>query len=286
MAGVQRSDASEPLETTTHGVLVERLQGASAGASRDAVAREEPLELQLGGASLAVVMRTPGHDEELALGFLVTERVVAASADVVSVRHCREARSPEALGNVVRVVLADHVEVDLEALRRNLYASSSCGICGKATIENALASAPPLDDPARFPAGFFYDLPERLAARQPAFARTGGLHAAALFAPDGSLRVAREDVGRHNAVDKVIGWAAREGSLPLAGHVLLVSGRISYEVAQKALAARIPVVAAVSAPTSLAIELAERAKLTLVGFLRGRSANVYGERSRVAGGAA
>lgn len=267
-------------------VEVERLGGGLAGGCHDAVAREEPLELQLGGASLAVVMRTPGHDPELALGFLVTERVVSGPGDVVSVRHCGEARSPEAVGNVVRVVLAEHVAVDLEDLRRNLYASSSCGICGKATIENALASAPPLRDATRFDADFFYSLPERLAGRQAAFARTGGMHAAALFGPDGELLVVREDVGRHNAVDKVIGWGCREGRLPLAGHVLLVSGRISYEVAQKALAARIPVVAAISAPTSLAIELATRAGLTLVGFLRGRSANVYGDRSRVAGGTA
>lgn len=277
MARVRGERATLPVE-------LERLDGSGAGVCADAVAREEPLEIQLGGASLAVVMRTPGHDAELARGFLVTERVVSAPEDVVSVRHCSEARSPEAAGNVVRVHLADRVEIDLEALRRNLYASSSCGICGKATLENALAAAPPLSDPARFPAGFFYGLPDRLAGHQPGFARSGGLHAAALFAPDGRLRVVREDVGRHNAVDKVVGWASAEGHLPLAGHVLLVSGRISYEIVQKALAARIPVVAAVSAPTSLAVDLACAANLTLVGFLRGRSANVYGDRRRVAGG--
>jgi FdhD protein len=262
-------------------VPVAGLHDGAAVAGHDAVAREEPLEIQLGGASLAVVMRTPGHDEVLALGFLVTERVVREAGDVLSVRHCSAARSPEAAGNVVRAVLADHVSVDLEALRRNLFASSSCGVCGKATLENALAIAPPLRDDARFAAGFFYALPERLVDCQVGFAQTGGLHAAALFAPDGELLVAREDVGRHNAVDKVIGWACRAGRLPLSGHVLLVSGRISFEVVQKALAARIPVVAAISAPTSLAVELATQANLTLVGFLRGRSANVYGDRTRV-----
>ena len=249
--------------------------------SQDSVAREEPLEIQLGGAPLAVVMRTPGHDPDLALGFLVTERVVASPDQVISVRHCRQVPDPDASENVIRVQLAPGVPVDLDALRRNLYASSSCGICGKATIANALASAPPLADESRFPMSFFLPLPQRLQAAQPAFAATGGLHAAGLFAPDGRLLVAREDVGRHNAVDKVIGWALREARLPLAGHVLLVSGRISYELVQKALVARIPVLAAVSAPSSLAVELAEKAGMTLIGFLRGGSFNVYGERSRV-----
>jgi len=260
-----------------------RVRGARGEALEDVVAVEEPLEIQLGGASLAVVMRTPGHDEELALGFLVTERVVSSPADVVCVRHSRAVADPDASENVLRVRLADGVAVDLDALRRNLYASSSCGICGKATIANALVAAPPLADASRFPATFFADLPRRLAAVQPAFAATGGLHAAGLFAPDGELLVVREDVGRHNAVDKVIGWALRAGRLPLAGHVLLVSGRVSYELVQKALVARIPVLAAVSAPSSLAVELAHRARLTLVGFLRGASFNVYGERSRVTG---
>ena len=258
-----------------------RFLGAQAEVQEDAVAIEEPLEIQLGGAPLAVMMRTPGHDEDLALGFLVTERVVASPAQVLSVRHCRAVSDPEASENVLRVVLAPGVEVDLDALRRNLYASSSCGICGKATIANALVSAPPLVDASRFEAGFFTALPQRLEAAQPAFAATGGLHAAGLFNPEGELLVVREDVGRHNAVDKVIGWALRADRLPLAGHVLLVSGRISYELVQKALVARIPVLAAVSAPSSLAVELAQSARLTLIGFLRGSSFNVYGEPSRV-----
>jgi FdhD protein len=264
-------------------VEVARFADDAARVCRDAVAREEPLEIQLGGASLAVIMRTPGHDEELATGFLVTERVVASLEQIASVRHCSRARDPEAAGNVVRAVLADGVRVDLEALRRNLYASSSCGICGKASIDQALAAAPPLSDSARFAPDFFYALPAQLAAAQAGFAETGGLHGAALFSGDGALVVAREDVGRHNAVDKVVGFALRAGRLPLRGHVLLVSGRISYEIAQKALAARIPVVAAVSAPSSLAVDLATRAGVTLVAFLRGRNFNVYGERARVAG---
>jgi FdhD protein len=247
----------------------------------DAVVREEPLEIQIGTAPLAVVMRTPGHDAELATGFLLSERVIGSPGDVVSVRHCREAREPDAADNVIRVVLAPGVRVDWEALRRNLYASSSCGVCGKATIDNALACAPPLCDPARFDADLFPALPEQLAAAQPVFARTGALHAAALVDAGGRLLVVREDVGRHNAVDKVFGWSVRQGGSTLAGHLLLVSGRISFEIVQKALAARIPLVAGVSAPSSLAIELATRAGVALVGFLRGRGFNVYGAVERV-----
>ena len=275
---VQDDDA---LSDSVAHVGVIRVRDGSARAQRDAVAREEPLEIQIGGAPLAVVMRTPGHDADLALGFLASERVIAAIEDVLSVRHCREARSPEAADNVVRVALAEGVRVDWEALRRNTYASSSCGVCGKATIENALACAPALDDPVRFEAALFALLPDRLVAAQPGFASTGGLHAAALFDARGNLLVAREDVGRHNAVDKVLGFCLREKRWPLAGHVLLVSGRISFEIVQKALAARVPVVAGVSAPSSLAIALAERAGMTVIGFLRGGSFNVYGERSRV-----
>jgi FdhD protein len=265
----------------TRSVDVTRFREGAAGASGDCVAREEPLEIRIGGASLAVLMRTPGHDAELATGFLVTERVVSSPGQIASVRHCSLARDPEAAENVVQVVLADGVPVDLEALRRNLYASSSCGICGKATLENALAAAEPLDDASRFPAAFFPALAAQLSAGQPLFSLTGGLHGAALFAGDGRLLAVREDVGRHNAVDKVVGMALRAGRLPLRGHVLMVSGRISFEIVQKALAARIPVVAAVSAPTSLAVELAAAAGLALVAFLRGRSFNVYGARERV-----
>ncbi len=264
-------------------VSVRRFEGERAREREDVVALEEPLEIQLGGASLAVVMRTPGHDEELALGFLVTERVVAGRDEVASVRHCRVALDPAAEDNVIQVVLAPGVSVDFEALRRNFYASSSCGICGKATIDNALATAAPLEDGCGFAPSFFYDLPARLEEAQAGFSRTGGLHAAGLFDPAGERVVAREDVGRHNAVDKVVGWALRAGRLPLPGHVLMVSGRISYEIVQKAWAAQIPVVAAVSAPTSLAVEFAARAGMTLVGFLRGRGLNVYSRVDRVVG---
>jgi len=261
-------------------VDVLRVADAHAVRARDRVALEEPLEIQLAGASLAVVMRTPGHDLELVTGFLVTERVVSSLADVEAVRHCSDA-APEAEDNVVRVTLRAGVRPDLERLRRNLFASSSCGVCGKATLENALAAAPPLDDATRLRASVLVELPARLRAAQPAFDETGGLHAAGLFDGDGRLLVAREDVGRHNAVDKVVGWAARAGRLPLTGASLVVSGRASFEIVQKALAARIPIVAAVSAPSSLAVTLAQESGIALVGFLRGRSFNVYGSRERI-----
>jgi len=260
-----------------------RFDGRNWRFADDDVAREEPLAIELHGEPLAVLMRTPGHDEELALGLLLTEGVVVAPGDVASLHRESVARADGAEENVVRAILRPGLAPDLAALRRNLYASSSCGVCGKATLEGTLQAAPPLEDGARFPAAFFSPLAERMGAAQPAFERSGGLHAAALFAPQGELLVAREDVGRHNAVDKVIGWASREGRIPLAGHVLLVSGRISFEIVQKALAARIPVVAAVSAPSSLAVELATKARIALVAFLRAGSFNVYGERRRVEG---
>ena len=271
------------MNDASSGVSMRRFEGERGQPVDDHVAREEPLEIRLDGASLAVVMRTPGDDVELATGFLVTERVIEKPGDLISVRHCTVSKDHEPADNVIQAVLAPGVAVDLDRLRRNLFASSSCGICGKATIENALATASPLEDPVRFPPEFFYGLPERLAREQAVFERTGGLHAAGLFAPDGTLLVVREDVGRHNAVDKVVGWALGEGRLPLSAHVLLVSGRLSYEIVQKALVARVPVLAAVSAPSSLAVELAEDSGITLVGFLRGRKLNVYGCRQRVVG---
>jgi FdhD protein len=179
------------------------------------------------------------------------------------------------------VTLREGVEVDLEALRRNLFASSSCGICGKATVENAMAVASPLDDSSRIAAGRLPEMAEALLAAQEVFARTGGLHGAALFDEMGQCLVVREDVGRHNAVDKVIGWALERDALPLAGHALMVSGRVSFEIVQKALAARCPVVAAVSAPTSLAVDAAQAAGIALIGFVRGEGFNVYSAPERV-----
>jgi FdhD protein len=265
-------------------VAIERFAGAARRADRDAVAHEEPLEIQVDEARLAVLMRTPGHDRELALGFLLTEGAIASADEVVSLLHESVSPEPEAAGNRIRARLRPGTAFDLEALRRHFEAGSSCGVCGKASLERALAVAPPLEDDAGFDPAVLPALPDRLCAAQGGFAETGGLHAAALFDPAGELLVVREDVGRHNAVDKTVGWAAEKRLLPLAGHGLLVSGRISFEIVQKALAARIPLVAAVSAPTSLAVRLAEAGGVALVGFLRGGSFNLYGARWRLAGG--
>jgi FdhD protein len=262
-------------------VAIERWADGASRSDGDRVAHEEPLEIQVGSTPVAVVMRTPGHDRELALGFLLGEGLIDAPGDLLALRHESVSADPDAAGNVIRALLRSESGVDLEALRRNLYTGSSCGVCGQASLERALRTAPPLGDPARFAGKELCALPERLRAAQRGFAATGGLHAAALFDAAGTLRVVREDVGRHNAVDKVVGWAAEAG-LSLAGHGLLVSGRISFEIVQKALAARIPLVAAVSAPTSLAVSLATAGRIALVGFLRGHSFNVYGARERIA----
>lgn len=264
------------LATSPTTATLVRPSGSETGG--DWLAREEPLEIRLGPVSLAVVMRTPGHDLELARGFLVSERIIQDLSQVVSLRHCTIAESPEAEDNVVQVQLREDVDVDLERLRRNLYASSSCGICGKATIENAMDSAPPLEERTRFEAGAIATLTAQLLRQQQVFAQTGGLHAAGIFhpaQPGEELLVVREDVGRHNAVDKVLGWASQTREFRLNESALVVSGRISFEIVQKALAARIPLIVAVSAPTSLAVDFAKTAGITLVGFSRGDSMKIY-----------
>ena len=244
----------------------------------DEVAHEEPLELQLDGVSFAVVMRTPGHDEELGTGFLLTEGIIKSLADLASMEHCTVVPTPEAEDNVLQIRL--RTPVDLARFRRNLFASSSCGVCGKATLDNALRTASPLSSTLKIPREVISSLPALLRASQPVFDATGGLHAAALFTVEGKSLVAREDVGRHNAVDKVIGFALRAG-LPLEQSVLMVSGRVSFELVQKAVAARVPVLAGISAPTSLGVRMAEALGVTLVGFVREGSMNVYSHAGRV-----
>jgi FdhD protein len=256
------------------------VEPASRGTRLESVAHEEPLEIQVNGSSVAVVMRTPGHDEELGKGFLLTERVVRSLDDVDSVRHCTTVPDPEAFENVLQVRLKPGVPFDLERLRRHTFASSSCGVCGKATIENACAVAAPLDDTTRISPAVLATLPEKMRAAQDAFDATGGLHAAGLFALDGSLVVLREDVGRHNAVDKVIGFLDSMRLEPSA-HALLVSGRVSFELVQKCAAARLPILAGISAPTSLAVRMGRALRVTVVGFLRGTSMNVYSVDDRV-----
>jgi len=243
----------------------------------DVVVVEEPLEIRVGGRALSVTMRTPGHDRELALGFLVSERVLTTPADLRDV--VQSAGGPAA--NVIDVRPAPGVALAVEHLTRHVFTSSSCGLCGKTAIEAVHHHFPPLDDDCEIAGDTILGLPARLAAAQTAFARTGGLHAAAVFAADGSLVVVREDVGRHNAVDKVLGYGFAAGLLPWRGHVLLVSGRASFEITQKALAGGVPVVAAVSAPSSLAVSFADESGQTLIGFLRPGRMNVYTHPRRV-----
>lgn len=245
---------------------------------------EEPLEIRVWGDPLTVTMRTPGSDVELAQGFLLTEGIIGHRDDVLTVRYCRGAGDDGVnTYNVLDVALAPHVSAPSPDLRRNFYSTSSCGVCGKASLEAVQLTSRhgPGDDPAQVGADTLSALPERLRAAQKVFATTGGLHGAALFTVDGETLVVREDVGRHNAVDKVIGWALEADRIPLTGTVLLVSGRASFELTQKAVMAGIPVLAAVSAPSSLAVDLAGQSGLTLVAFLRGQSMNVYTRPDRI-----
>jgi FdhD protein len=244
----------------------------------DKLAREEPLEIRVRGRSVAITMRTPGHDKELAAGFLLTEGIVRKPADIIEVAPCLDSDAPD---NTLNVLLSAAVVVDFEQLTRHVFASSSCGLCGKASIDAVHQHFPPIESRVQIPAETLSQMPERLRAAQQTFAQTGGLHAAAVFDCQGELLVLREDVGRHNAVDKVIGHGLLGGLLPFESHVLLVSGRASFEIMQKALAARIAIVAAISAPSSLAVEFARDSGQTLIGFLRGQTMNVYSWPERI-----
>ena len=251
----------------------------------DTLVVEDPFEIRVGGRPLAVTMRTPGHDVDLAHGFLTTEGVISSAEDVAVARYCDGVDGSGAnTYNVLDVSLAEGVAPPDVGLERNFYTTSSCGVCGKASIDSVRTRT-------RFPVGtdlcvvtqeVLAGLPAALRGAQQVFDRTGGLHAAGLFSTAGELLCLREDVGRHNAVDKVVGWAVRERLLPLRATVLLVSGRASFELTQKALMAGIPVLAAVSAPSTLAVDLAEESGMTLVGFLRGDAMNVYAGAQRVA----
>ncbi|MEU7064784.1 formate dehydrogenase accessory sulfurtransferase FdhD [Streptomyces sp. NPDC053429] len=264
---------------------VVRIRGGVAGTRPDTLVAEEPLEIRLNGKPLAITMRTPGDDFALAAGFLVSEGVLAHAADLQAVTYCEGATEDGSnTYNVVNVRLAPGVPLPDISLERNVYTTSSCGLCGKASLDAVRTATrfPGLAaDPVRVSAAVLAQLPDRLRAAQKVFDRTGGLHAAALFSAEGELLDVREDVGRHNAVDKIIGRALQSGRLPLGGAVLLVSGRASFELAQKAVMAGIPVLAAVSAPSSLAVDLALESGLTLVGFLRGQDMNIYAGEERV-----
>jgi FdhD protein len=248
------------------------------------LAVEEPLELRINGAAITVTMRTPGSDIELAQGFMLTEGVIAARDDVASVRYCRGSNDGGInTYNVLNVTLAAGVPAPEVHVTRNFYTTSSCGVCGKGSIDAVRTTSrySPATDPTVVTAEALTAMPDQLRRGQRVFASTGGLHGAALFDDVGTPLAVREDIGRHNAVDKVIGWAVENGRIPLSGAVLVVSGRASFELTQKAVMAGIPVLAAVSAPSSLAVDLADQAGLTLVAFLRGKSMNVYTRLDRV-----
>lgn len=264
-------------------VDVIRVRGRDREAASDRAATEEPLEIQLYDQPFAVIMRTPGADRELASGFLLSEWVIASADDLGTIAHCTDPSATHR-ENTVNVTLANASAADIERLlagRRNVTMNSSCGMCGRRTIESLAADVPPVRAAWRVPASAIAALPERLRARQAVFDETGGLHAAGLFAHDGELIDVAEDVGRHNAVDKIVGRGLLREALPLSNHLLCVSGRTSFEIVQKAIVAGIPIVAAVSAPSSLAIELAQAFGVTLIGFIRGDTFNIYAHSERV-----
>ncbi|WP_156689930.1 formate dehydrogenase accessory sulfurtransferase FdhD [Mycobacterium sp. Marseille-P9652] len=263
---------------------VRHLAAGTATTRPETLVVEEPLEIRVNGTPLTVTMRTPGSDIELAQGFLLTEGVIGARDDVLGIRYCGGLGEDDTnTYNVLDVTLAPGVAPPDVDVTRNFYTTSSCGVCGKASLEAVRVGSrfPVGEDPAVVAAATLRAMPSQLRSAQKVFDSTGGLHAAALFAADGTMLVVREDVGRHNAVDKVIGWALEHRLVPLRASVLLVSGRASFELTQKAVLAGIPVLAAVSAPSSLAVSLAEQSGMTLVAFLREDSMNIYARADRI-----
>jgi FdhD protein len=266
-------DMSTPRIQETASYPIESLNGGDSGRRRmDVVAIEAPLEVRFAGRPATVLMRTPGHDEELVRGFLYSEGIISRADDIRSMHHAED-QSGSLVGNVVDVQLS--VKRRHPALDRPFLSSASCGVCGKRSIESLAIRAARLESEIKVRRDVLASLPRRLRDAQPTFSRTGGVHASGLFTPDGELVAVREDVGRHNALDKLIGWALEGNLIPLDRHVLLLSGRVGYELVQKAVMASIPVVAAVGAPSSLAVDIAERFNLTLVGFLRPEGMNSY-----------
>ncbi len=259
-----------------------RYRGTDSATEGDVVAVEEPLEIRVEGRSVAVVMRTPGHDDELATGFLLSEGVVTRGEDIFEISQCpSQSDSDLEKGNIVDVLLRDSASVDFDRLSRHVFSASSCGICGKATIDALFENFPRVSSTETFSSEMIMTLPDRLRAAQRTFEQTGGLHASAVFDSQGEMLVLREDVGRHNALDKVIGHALLNDRLPLKDSLLMLSGRISFELMQKALAAGISLVAGISAPSSLAVDFARESGQVLVGFLRDQGMNVYANADRV-----
>lgn len=268
------------MSETSREVEVTRVRAGVRGALRDYAATEEPMEVRIHGDPFAVIMRTPGRDHELAAGFLLSEQIVRGPDEISLIRHCTAPETPE-LKNVVDVTLQGKPAVERIRERRQVVTSSSCGLCGRVTLDSLHAQVPSLDDTWEVTGTSVLGWPRRLREAQEAFDRTGGMHAAGLFDASDTLVDVAEDVGRHNAVDKVVGRMLLLERLPLSSCGLAVSGRASFEIVQKALLARIPIVAAVSAPTTLAIELAEESGVTLLGFVRNGGYNIYSHPRRV-----
>ena len=259
---------ARPIARYTAGGTAEKL---------DHIAAEAPLEIRVEGHSVAVVMRTPGQDRELAAGFLLTENLIRLRDDIFDITQC----GSSAADHVVNVTLRNPAAFDASTLTRHVFSSSSCGLCSKATIDAVRQQFRPIDSACRVSAATILKLPGELRQQQATFEQTGGLHACALFDLEGNLQALREDVGRHNALDKLLGYALRDGALPLRDRVLFLSGRVSFEMMQKALAGGVPIVAAISAPTTLAIDFARESNQTLVGFVRGETMNVYAGAERI-----
>jgi FdhD protein len=273
---------------------VQRVSGATAAPAIDLLAVEAPLEISLGYGpaeqrqthTLAVTMRTPGHDAELVAGFLLSEGIVHQPADIIDIAHHADPRRPKERGNVIQAELAPYVILELGRLERHFYTTSSCGVCGKTSIDAVRATAcptPPALDVPQVAAAIIHALPQRQRAAQALFEQTGGLHATALFSLEGELLLVREDVGRHNAFDKVVGASLLAGQFPLQQQLVLVSGRASFELVQKAAMAGVTILAAVGAPSSLAVEAAEEFGLTLLGFVRQDRFNIYSHEARITG---
>jgi FdhD protein len=254
---------------------------------QDVLATEEPMEIRLVAdetkQTVAVTMRTPGNDFELAAGFLHGEGIISSRDDIGKISYCTDPDvDADQLYNIVNVELRTGVEVDIRPLERNFYTTSACGVCGKASLDQLeLRGCPVIGPGPEISAETIYSLPEKLREAQALFDSTGGLHAAALFDAVGNLVALREDVGRHNATDKLVGWALLEGKLPLTGHIVMVSGRSSFEILQKCLQAGVPIVSAISAPSSLAVNVAREFNMTLIGFLRGERFNIYAGQERI-----
>ncbi len=277
--GTGRSKSSSP--KIAHRAAAKWRAGSFASID-DALAVEEPLEIRLGGRRFTLTMRTPGHDEELAAGFLLAEGFVANASELGEIRRVRDSKGADE-PNAIDVILNVRADGLRERLKRNFTISSSCGICGKTSIESITQRIVANHSHAKVTASTILTLSAMLRDSQQVFAATGGLHACGLFDLEGKLLAAREDIGRHNAVDKIVGWALTNEMLPLSESMMLVSGRLSFEIVQKAAAAGIPILAAVSAPSSLAVELADEAGITLIGFLRDATFNVYTHRARITG---